>query len=396
MTCVDADGKPVPGVELHLYQYAGGEGGRFLDSGTFTSDAQGRAICAEAIFSNELGNFDRWIYARVPGRLVGVARSAKWTNRRVINPEFRIKLQVSRSLEGRVMVPAGFDPTKVTVRVRTLHVFAGPGEMNYDSFSREKTFPGLDTALPDRFECRPDAAGRIRFADVPVRGRLYLVTAGDGFGEAQWMNDNLTFDQPIQLTIEEESVLSGRVLTPDGKPAVGMKVTARLSPFGRWRNAYLSSFPAVTDGAGKFAIHGLPQTEFVLSIEDPKEHLTIRPIEDLLVQPRQDPKLTLAMEAGTRVSGRVLDAEGMPVEGAAFSAIADSRIGPGLCHDFTDAEGRYEFRLPAGSARLYFNSLPDGFAYPTPQTVKRLDIQPRQADIQGLDFTLQRRPASGR
>jgi hypothetical protein len=102
--CVDAGGKPVSGAEVHLFQFAGGEGGRYLNSGTFTTDEQGRAICAEEISSNELGNFDRWIYARVPGRLVGVARCAKWTNRQVINPEGRVMIQASRSIEGLVTV----------------------------------------------------------------------------------------------------------------------------------------------------------------------------------------------------------------------------------------------------------------------------------------------------
>jgi hypothetical protein len=58
--------------------------------------------------------------------------------------------------------------------------------------------------------------------------------------------------------------------------------------------------------------------------------------------------------------------------------------------DFTDGNGRYQFRLPSGGAKLYFDALPEGFAYPQPQTVKHLDIQPGQADVQNLDFTIQR------
>ena len=53
-------------------------------------------------------------------------------------------------------------------------------------------------------------------------------------------------------------------------------------------------------------------------------------------------------------------------------------------------------RLPAGNARLYFNSLPDGFVYPNPQIVKRLEISSRQADIENLDFTVPRGPAKPR
>lgn len=49
--------------------------------------------------------------------------------------------------------------------------------------------------------------------------RLYLVTKGVGLGEAQWRNDDDSFDDPIQLTIDRESSLAGAVLSPDGKPA---------------------------------------------------------------------------------------------------------------------------------------------------------------------------------
>ena len=169
-----------------------------------------------------------------------------------INPEGRVVMQASRSVEGQVTVPAGFDPTRVVVRVQTLQVFSGPGHLDFEGFPRYEPFRGLDTALPEIFECRPSSEGRIHFGDVPVRGLLYLVTAGDGLGEAQWRNDNKTFDQPIQLTIGEESILTGRVVTPDRMPAVGMKVTARLSSFGRRQNFHLTSFRAVTDGNGKF------------------------------------------------------------------------------------------------------------------------------------------------
>ena len=103
--CVDAQGKPVPNAEVFLFQKPAGDKTPYVQSGPFKSDEQGRAVCAEAIFSNESGNFDRWIYARVPGRLIGTARGAKWTNRAAFNSEGRVKLHPSRSIEGQVNVP---------------------------------------------------------------------------------------------------------------------------------------------------------------------------------------------------------------------------------------------------------------------------------------------------
>ena len=325
------------------------------------------------------------------GSACGCSAGAKWTNRAPFNAEGKVKLFPSRSIDGQVTVPAGFDRTKVVIQVRYLTISSGPRALDYKSFARHAQFPGLDTALPEIFECRPDSAGRIHFSDVPVHGQLTLVSSGTGLAEAQWRNEGKTFDKPIEMTIEEESLVSGRVLSPDGKPAAGMKVSARLSFPGRRPSVFLSDFHAITGKSGEFAIHGLPQTEFVLSIEDPKKQSVFRPLEKLLVEPHKDPRLTISMEPGTLVSGRIIDAQGKPVQAASLGAVADAHGGPGLAGDTSDENGHYRIRLPSGSAHLYFNGLPDGFAYPKPQVVKELEIKPGQADIQNLDFTLQRK-----
>ena len=267
------------------------------------------------------------------------------------------------------------------------------------SRSRAKTaFPVSTRRYPNVSTAIPDAQGRIRFSDVPVSGRLTLVTSGDGLAEAQWRNEGKTFDQAIQLTISKESLVTGRVLSPDGKPAAGVEVVARLSPPPERQIYYLSQFRAQTDENGTFALRGVPHVEFVLYVTDSKKLSTYRPLENQLVEPDKDPHLTLRMETGTLVSGRVLDPDDKPVEGAAISAVADTERGPGpgLGDDFTKASGKYQLRLPAGKAHLYFNSLPDGFAYPKPQVVKNLNIEPGQPDIANLDFTLQRQAKPAR
>ena len=88
---------------------------------------KGSASFGEAITDKD-GHFDRFLYARVPGRLVGVSRSAKWKGEKQINPDLRVVLQPSRPVEGQVTVPPGFNPAEVTVHVRTLHVVNGPGD----------------------------------------------------------------------------------------------------------------------------------------------------------------------------------------------------------------------------------------------------------------------------
>ena len=302
----------------------------------------------------------------------------------MINPDFRVELQPSRSVEGVVTVPDGFNPAEVTVRIQVLHV-----GLKYNSFPRHLPFAGLETALPEIFDKRPDAAGRIRFDDVPVSGSLHLVTVGPGLAEAQWLNENKVFDKAIRLAIAKEGVLTGHVLSPEGKPAPGIEVTARLS-FVPGKTVYLSTFRTQTDGNGDFTLRGLPDTPFVLSLEDPSHRATVRPRERLSVAAGQTEDVTIRMQTGVAVTGRVFGPEGKPVEAAAISALADTQEGPGLADDMTDRDGRYRLRLPPGRARLYFNALPDGFVYPNPQVIKRLEIAEDQAAVEDLDFTIYR------
>ncbi|HEV3339603.1 MAG TPA: carboxypeptidase regulatory-like domain-containing protein [Pirellulales bacterium] len=385
--CVDDAGKPVVGAELHLFQAVAGEHSRYKHFGPFVSDDQGRVACPRAVPSDGRGHFDRWVYARVPGRLVGIARSANWKGRSAINAGFRVQLEPSRSVEGIVTVPDGFDVRRVTVRTQTLNVNTGPGDFDFQSFPRYLPFAGLDTALPEIFDKQPDSEGRIRFDDVPVRGSLYLLTVGEGLAEAQWRNEDKRFNEPIRLAVAREGVLAGRVELPDGKPAVGMEVAARLSST-RPSTFFLSTFQAVTDEQGRFALHALPATPFVLSVRDPGHQWITRPHERLSVPTGETKEVAISMETGVEVSGRVVDHKGKPVEAAFISALADTEEGPGLADDGTDREGRYQLRLPSGRAKLYFNSLPSGFVYPEPQIVIRLDITGGQDAIKGLDFTL--------
>jgi outer membrane protein assembly factor BamB/beta-lactamase regulating signal transducer with metallopeptidase domain len=391
--CVDSKGQPVRGAELHFFQFTGGDDGRYLHFGPFASDEKGHVSSPEPLIKNDAGNHDLWIYARIPGRLVGVGRSAQWRHDPPQNPQGRVVLYPSRSVEGKVSVPAGFDPTRVLVRVRTMQIFRGSGDFDFQAFPREDNFTGLDTALPDIFECHPDAKGQFHFSEVPIHGRLYLAATADGLGEGQWWNPNKTFDEPIAIAMQREALASGRILTPDGTPAIGMKIIARISSqalFDKPPMGYLSPFHAVTDNDGRFVLHGLPGTRFVLSVVDPKKLWAFRPLEDLSVRSGHETILTLRMENGVLVSGRVLDNAGQPVAGAAFSALTDRDNGSSLWEDTTDASGRYQFRLPAGGAKLYFNALPQGFAYPDPQIVKHLDIKTGQAEIHDLNFTLKR------
>ena len=388
--CVDENQQPVAGADVYLFQHVR-RAKHYIQLGPFKSDKDGIAECGEVVPSTD-GTYDRFIYARVPGKLVGVGRSANWKGQAPFNPENRVRLFPSQSVSGTVEVPPGFDPTTVKVRTQTLHVTHGEGTFAYDSFPRSTHFPGLDIAIPDILDVRPDAKGNFELRDLPVRGRLYLVTSATGLGEGQWRSEGQTINGPIRLTLDRETILKGKVLAPDGTPARGIKVVARLSSRGRIKLSHLTSYPTETDRNGEFTIRGLPRTEFTFSITDPERRWAFRPLEEHFIEPDDSKPMTIEMEPGVHVRGQVTDPDGKPVPAAHFSALTTTQTASGLDHSSTDDDGRFDFLLPAGEAQLYFNALPDGFEYPRPQIIHKLTIESGQDDVEGLKFELKRKP----
>lgn len=392
--CVDSQGSPVAGAEVHLYQGRRDESGdaSYVHFGPFISDKRGHVECPDAVFLSTEQTYDRWVYARLPGQLVGVTRSTSWTGRDPYNKAGVVKMQPSQPLDGQLSLPDGFDPANVLVRIQVLHVFTGQGLWEYESFARHDQFMGLHEALPQIFTQRPDPQGRFQFQDIPVRGRVYLLAEGSGLGQGQWWNGGEETDKPAALTMQEEGRIAGQVLSPDGAPVENADVSARIISDGNQRVAFATTFRTTSDQDGRFLLDGLPDWDFVLSATDPKERWVVRPIEDIRVNSDRTTRQNLELGSPIQVSGRVLDSDGNPVQGATLSAISDSKLGSGLDSDSTNDDGQYRLSLSSGPVRLYFSGLPDRFVYPDPQIVRQLDLVKGQADLVDVDITLQQKP----
>lgn len=385
--CVDADSHPVAGAEVYVFQHDGPLPGRYVQSGPFTTDAEGHVAGAKPIVRDDAGHFDRFYYARVPGKLVGVGRSINWKGSSVRNPEGRIEMRPSQSVSGHVSALPVADLTKVTVRVQVMHVVTGSESFDHGSWPREDSFAGIDTGLPEIFERRPAADGTFEFTDVPVRGRLYVLTHGGGFGEAQWANyQTNAFDKPIELLLSPEGQLAGRVLGPAGEPAEGIEVSARRND-----GAYSSTARATTNEQGEYKIGGLAATRFNVSASDPQNRWVMQPLESVAILSGKTQLLPLKLETPVVIRGRAVDESGAPVAAASVSAVNGAQNPLELNYGSTDDEGRYSLRVPSGGVQLYFNGLPEGFVYPDPQMFQKLDVKPGQAAIDVGDVVLKRK-----
>ena len=118
-------GKPVKGVEVYLFQYhRQGERGWYSMSKMQTTNEKGMAQFSSAVFSDSTGHFDRWVYARLPGKLVGVARSAFQRSEGIQSETHGDHGSIAqRPRDGHGS--EGFDSKDVLVKVRTLHISKG-------------------------------------------------------------------------------------------------------------------------------------------------------------------------------------------------------------------------------------------------------------------------------
>ena len=161
--------------------------------------------------------------------------------------------------------------------------------------------------------------------------------------------------------------LRGRVLLPNGSPAVGAKVATRTKyrPYS-WKyrdpDEYTSQDSAVTDDQGWFDI--VTDSPAVLRVDAKGEAPLI--VDDLSKYHSPnlgDPANTFRLPMGIRPHGQVLTFDGKPIPGAIVQASRDFKwdefdmlTGFGRSCS-VDEQGRYELPpLPAGAYRLSVSS----------------------------------------
>lgn len=383
VTCVDDDGRPVEGAEVWVFQLQQmpDGSGNHLPAGPFTSAADGTTPTVVPV-TYDGGKYSRWIYARVPGRLVGSQRCMSLNHAEPV-----VTLSPSRTIRGRVLVPEGFDPASVTVTVLSLAV-VGDGPVPTGWFPRVQSSGSLANSLPDRFDRQADSSGDFAFEDFPARPFVVFATAGEGLAHSQWstmaMPDREMPDL-VQIPIDRESVLAGVLAGPDGRAAAGADVTLR---FVDPRAHYRWQCSTRTDAAGRFRLDGLHAGEHSLTVESRAG--VFRPQRLRLEQAASRGDLAIRLEAGVELRGVVADQAGEPIEGATVIAVTRQNAGDRLGSGRTDPQGRFALRIATGPAHVYLGYVPGGFHRDSSDAAFDLDVTAGDESLQALRFDVQR------
>ncbi len=213
-----------------------------------------------------------------------------------------------------------------------------------------------------------DAEGRFEYDDVvPPDQPTRLVAAAPGYHEEQ--RDDLLVppgDKPLELHFrlrpkpetrpggpatdeEKRRLVTGIVRGPDQKPVAGVLVHWGYQP-------YVGAIKARTDAAGRFR----------LTVPDKADMVAVLPRdftpEFVRVEAGGDQKVTVNLQEGHTVRGRVLDDTGKPIEGVRVLAVIpspDLRSGTPFvwlpeAAVRTDAEGRFALKGIPNRARFDF------------------------------------------
>lgn len=384
--CVDQKGRPVAAAEIWLWQARQMPDGRadLVASGPFRSGDDGMAKTAVAT-TYAGGHYDRWVYARVAGKLVGANRKAAYATAPV-GDTIEVAMLPSRECRGRVTVPDGFDASKVTVRTLRLNGARHNGWW-MQPFPRQSNIAGLRDTLPEVFDAKVAADGTFVLRDMPRHGLLYLAAEGEGLGQAQWCNESTgghRIPSSIPFEMDRESVVRGVVRAPDGRPIRGAEVQIRcLDP------SVQMTWTTKSDEAGTYRLGGLTEGQHQLEVAT--DAGVMRPRTIMLARRAADAQ-DLEIEKGVVVRGRVTDARGKPVKGVGIRAMdpKGGRTRVYLGNAQTGPQGRFEMRLPRGAAGLYYNLLPEGFVYPQPQVVAEVEVTEGGAGLQGIELRVVR------
>lgn len=293
---VDAErGAPVAGAVVEVHS-----GGGYVLYGSepieqTPSDARGRAQLTVAPGQVSF-------VARAPGKGVAVARDIDLT---LSTHDLRLALRAAGSVEGTVLLPDG----RPAVGAQVL-MLRYPSERRYTT---------------------SDAAGRIRFDDVPSddpqavesegqRVLVFLTTADSG----RFSSQGFSADPPppggvrtVRLQLAEKRTLVGTLRRPDGTPAVGVTWSYGLETgsveWGWTAQHWNSGKP--TGPEGQFRLADLPPGRVLLAFGNADQ---MNPSASVLVPVDADPApLDVILEdEPRRVSVLVLDTDGRPVPDA--------------------------------------------------------------------------------
>ncbi|HEX5759169.1 MAG TPA: carboxypeptidase-like regulatory domain-containing protein, partial [Thermoanaerobaculia bacterium] len=221
-----------------------------------------------------------------------------------------------------------------------------------------------------------DDEGRFLFEEVEP-GTLRVMASAEGRQPAELAGVQALPGRDVadlELMLAPGASVSGRVLDAEGRPAAGVTV----QPVEDVRPGTSQVYRGTTaDGDGWYVLDGLATGPRSIAAEDEQGQ---RAVGELDVRPG-DNRLDLRLAGGSEVAGRVVDADGTPVPGAAVELLPAGREWTRL-QATTGADGAFRFEgIEPGEYRARASK--GGYA-----TVDSEPLRIASAPVGGLELRL--------
>ncbi len=211
---------------------------------------------------------------------------------------------------------------------------------------------GADLEIRIGSQTRPDVTneqGRCRIEYGSPRPEYFSIRASKpGFVpmRAAWPL-NTPIPGSYTLALEPGTSIGGIIQDEDGKPIEGATVYLLVSSGGELKDVAIRDQPYKTDAAGRWRCDIMPAKldDILIRLAHPdyvSDDMYGRTPKPPLAQLR-DMTGVMVMKKGVALTGRVLDTEGRPVEGASVMQGA-MRLGTEYPTTRTDKEGRFRFQ----------------------------------------------------
>lgn len=352
VTVRDTKGQPLPGVRVSV---APGEADdellRSRAAQRERSDAEGRVRFADLM----------------PGRTgVDCARDGYLPGDQTVDlaegQEHSIEVQLSEgaAIEGVVVDPEGKPVADAGIEVGPSIEVPFLGDVTEGEAGRAMARSALESKR------RSDAEGRFRVTGLTAGGKFLVVAAHRDYvgGVARGVRAGA---RGVRVTLERGLHVTGRVIdAADQAPLRTFRVELRTTMMGMIdRAAYLQEFRDVAEGAFRMGPVAAGKVTLRVRAEGYghlDQKLTLKSDTEVDVG-------TLALPRACAVAGKVVDAAGAPVAGAAVRRKLDGMaetmaafgVGTGGAEVLTDREGRFTIEdLPPG--RLTVVAEKDGYA----------------------------------
>lgn len=317
----------------------------FIEEGFWKARDLPRAEVLGRATTVEDGSFE--IRGLSPGRVFLDARSDRWyarsypavrLARREVHEGSELLLSAGGRVKGRIVDLKGDG-------VKDARIVLRPSAASFLAQLTSRSFRW--------FEQLSDDDGYFDFVGVPP-GEGYAITGvADTIALTQARQLSVAVGRSVEVVLRGSpgAQITGTVRRPDGEPAPGAMVGFAYLDLARVLFSVHGKNPVKADKAGRFTIPHVGPGQVAVAALSPD--LALAPIEKLTIVSGATYELDLSLRLGTELTGRVVDVDGKPIEGARVNARTleqprgfDLSLVTKLVRyeDTTDADGRFVLR----------------------------------------------------